>query len=151
MRGHSIAPEDLQPTRAEGDTAERAVAIDSGLGSERLELHVTEYDPGRSQPRTLEDLQEIIYTVSGRVTLFVDGEAHELEPMTGAYVAAGETYEVENPGPEQLLLVSATAPNENGVLPRAPAPFATAISRHCPPAATASSATSSPTRSAAAT
>ena len=89
MRGHSIAAEDLQPTRAEGDTAERAVAIDSGLGSERLELHVTRYDPGRSQPRALQDLQEIIYTVSGRGTLFVNGKPNELEPRTGAYVAAG--------------------------------------------------------------
>ena len=34
-----------QPTRAEGDTAERAIAIDSGLGSERLELHVTRLRP----------------------------------------------------------------------------------------------------------
>jgi len=117
MRGHSIAAEDLQPTRAEGDTAERAVAIDSGLGSERLELHVTRYEPGRSQPRALQDLQEIIYTVSGRGTLFVNGEPHELEPRTGAYVAAGESYEVENPGPDTLLLVSATAPNENSAPP----------------------------------
>jgi len=55
--------------------------------------------------------------VSGRGTLFVDGEAHQLEPMTGAYVAAGESYEVENPGPETLLVVSATAPQENGGAP----------------------------------
>jgi mannose-6-phosphate isomerase-like protein (cupin superfamily) len=117
MRGHSIAAEDLQPTRAEGDTAMRAVAIDSNLGSERLELHVTRYDPGRSQPRATSDRQEILYTVSGRGTLHVHDEAHKLEPQTGAYVAAGETYEVENPGPEELLLVSATAPNENGAPP----------------------------------
>jgi mannose-6-phosphate isomerase-like protein (cupin superfamily) len=120
MRGHSVSPDALQPTRAEGDTAERAVAIDSKLGSERLELHVTRYDPGRSQPRALGDVQEIIYTVSGQGLLHVGGEAHELEPMTGAYVAAGESYEVENPGPEQLLLVSATAPNENGAPPTGP-------------------------------
>ena len=94
MPGHSISEHDLQPTRAEGDTAARAVAIDSGLGSERLELHVTRYEPGRSQPRAHQDLQEMIYTVSGRGTLFVNGEPHELEPRTGAYVAAGESYEV---------------------------------------------------------
>ena len=99
-RGHSISERDLQPTRAEGDTAARAVAIDSGLGSERLELHVTRYEPGRSLPRSLEGMQEILYTVSGRGTLFVDGEPHELEARTGAYVAAGESYEVENPGPD---------------------------------------------------
>ena len=116
-RGHSISERELQPTRAEGDTASRAVAIDSDLGSERLELHVTNYEPGRSLPRSLEGIQEILYTASGRGTLLVDGEPHELGPRTGAYVAAGESYEVENPGPETLLLVSATAPNENGAPP----------------------------------
>jgi len=116
-RGHSISERELQPARAEGDTAARAVAIDSDLGSERLELHVTHYEPGRSLPRSLEDVQEILYTVSGHGTLFVDREPHELEPRTGAYVAAGESYEVENPGPDELLLVSATAPNENGAPP----------------------------------
>jgi mannose-6-phosphate isomerase-like protein (cupin superfamily) len=116
-RGHSISERELQPTRAEGDTASRAVAIDSDLGSERLELHVTNYEPGRSLPRSLEGIQEILYTASGRGTLLVDGEPNELEPRTGAYVAAGESYEVENPGPETLLLVSATAPNENGAPP----------------------------------
>jgi mannose-6-phosphate isomerase-like protein (cupin superfamily) len=116
-RGHSISERELQPTRAEGDTAARVVAIDSDLGSERLELHVTRYEPGRSLPRSLEGMQEILYTVSGRGKLFVDGEPHELEARTGAYVAAGESYEVENPGPDELLLVSATAPNENGAPP----------------------------------
>ena len=116
-RGHSISERELQPTRADGDTAARVVAIDSDLGSERLELHVTRYEPGRSLPRSLEGVQEILYTVSGRGTLFVDGEPHELEARTGAYVAAGESYEVENPGPDELLLVSATAPNENGAPP----------------------------------
>ncbi len=116
-RGHSISERELQPTRADGDTAARVVAIDSDLGSERLELHVTRYEPGRSLPRSLEGMQEILYTVSGRGKLFVDGEPHELEARTGAYVAAGESYEVENPGPDELLLVSATAPNENGAPP----------------------------------
>ena len=74
-RGHSISERELQPTRADGDTAARAVAIDSDLGSERLELHVTRYEPGRSLPRALDGMQEILYAVSGRGTLFVDGEA----------------------------------------------------------------------------
>ncbi len=118
-RGHSISERELQPTRAEGDTAERAVAIDSDLGSERLELHVTRYEPGRSLTRALDGIQEILYAVSGHGMLFIDGEAHELEPRTGAYVAEGESYEVENPGPETLTVVSATAPRENGATPSA--------------------------------
>lgn len=114
MQGHSVSEHDLEPTRANGDTASRTTAIDSRLGSERLELHVTRYKPGRSKARKLDGVQEILYAVSGRGTLFVNGEPSELEPMTGAYVAAGESYEIENPGAETLLVVSATAPQENG-------------------------------------
>lgn len=67
---------------------------------------------GRSEPRGSEDLQELLFVVSGRGALLVGGEEHELEPDMGAYVVAGETYEVENPGPEELMIVAVTAPQE---------------------------------------
>jgi len=110
MPDHTVPESAIELTRAEGDTATRAVAIDTGLGSELLELHIARYDPGRSQPRTLEGVQEVMYAVSGSGTLVVDGESHELEPGTGAYVVAGERYEVDNQGPETLFVVSAVAP-----------------------------------------
>jgi mannose-6-phosphate isomerase-like protein (cupin superfamily) len=110
MPDHTVAESALEATRAEGDTASRAVAIDTGLGSELLELHIARYDQGRSQPRTLEGVQEVMYAVAGQGTLVVDAEPSDLKPGTGAYVAAGETYEVDNPGPETLLVVSAMAP-----------------------------------------
>jgi len=50
---HAVSEGELQASRADGDTAARAVAIDRGFGSEVLELHVTRFDPGRSQQRTL--------------------------------------------------------------------------------------------------
>ncbi|MGB2874327.1 MAG: cupin domain-containing protein, partial [Gaiellaceae bacterium] len=72
----------------------------------------------RSRPRVLDGVQEIMYAVSGRGTLLVDGGSHELEPGTAAYLQAEESYEVENPGPETLLIVSATAPQANGAAPQ---------------------------------
>jgi mannose-6-phosphate isomerase-like protein (cupin superfamily) len=93
------------------------VAIDARAGSEVLELHVARYEPGRSRPRTLDGVQEIMYAESGRGTLFVNGERNELEPGTGVYLVAGESYEVDNPGPETLLIVSATAPQASGASP----------------------------------
>jgi len=114
MPDHTVSESELEPTRVEGDTASRAVAIDSGLGSELLELHIARYDPGRSQPRTLDGAQEVMYAVSGNGRLVVDGESHDLEPRTGAYLVSGETYEVENPGPETLVVVSAVAPQAGG-------------------------------------
>jgi mannose-6-phosphate isomerase-like protein (cupin superfamily) len=111
--GHAVSERDLQSARAEGDTAERAVAIDAALGSELLELHLARYDAGRSRPRTLEGVQEVMYVAAGRGTLIVDGVEHDLEPGTAAYVVSGETYEVDNRGPETLLLVSAVAPQSS--------------------------------------
>jgi mannose-6-phosphate isomerase-like protein (cupin superfamily) len=112
MRSHAVSERDLTSTRVEDDTASRAVAIDAAFGSKLLELHVARYDPGRSSPRTLDGVQEVLYTAAGRGTLIVDGEAYQLEPGTAAYLVSGESYEVDNPGPETLLLVSATAPQE---------------------------------------
>ena len=113
MPGHAVSEWDLQPAREEGDTAERAVAIDGSFGSELLELHLARYEPGRSRPRALDRVQEVMYAAAGQGTLIVDGKEHELEPGTAAYLISGETYEVDNPGPETLLLVSAVAPQDS--------------------------------------
>ena len=120
MSGYVVHERDLESERAEGDTAERAVAIGAAAGSPVLALHLTRYGAGRSRPRKLEGEQEIMYTASGRGTLTVAGESHDLDPGTAAYLQAGESYEVENTGPETLLIVSATAPQaENGAAPPA--------------------------------
>ena len=113
MPGHAVSERELKSARAEGDTAERAVAIDASLGSELLELHLARYDAGRSRPRTLDGVQEVMYAAAGRGTLIVDGKPHELEPGTAAYLVSGESYDVDNPGPETLLLVSAVAPQSS--------------------------------------
>ena len=100
--------------RDDGDTASCVVAIDSDQGSDLLGLQLGRYEQGRSRPRALDGIQEIMYVVSGRGTVFVDGRPEELEPGTAVYVVTGESYEVENPGPESLLIVSATAPQADG-------------------------------------
>ena len=110
-----VVPErELEMRRDDGDTAVRAVAIDSNRGSELLELHIGRYGEGRSRARALEGIQEIMYVVSGRGIVFVDAERYALEPGTAVYLVAGEAYEVENAGPESLLVVSVTAPQANG-------------------------------------
>jgi mannose-6-phosphate isomerase-like protein (cupin superfamily) len=60
--------------------------------------------------RSNEDRQEVLYVVSGHGTLSLEGAEHPLEPQTGVFVAPGEAYTVENPGPDDLLVVSVTAP-----------------------------------------
>jgi mannose-6-phosphate isomerase-like protein (cupin superfamily) len=73
---------------------------------------VLRFAPGRSEPRGLGGVQELLYVQSGRGELLVGGDEHQLEPDMGAYVVSGETYEVENPGPEELVIVAVSAPQE---------------------------------------
>jgi mannose-6-phosphate isomerase-like protein (cupin superfamily) len=111
-----VHPDDVTASREFGDTADVKVTFDRSRGCELLEQRVVLFDPGRSTARNMGDRQEVMYVVSGRGELDVDGERHALEPGTGVFVAPGETYVVDNPGPEPLHVVSVVAPAD-----RAPA------------------------------
>jgi mannose-6-phosphate isomerase-like protein (cupin superfamily) len=101
---------DVEPVREDGDTASVRVTFNSSNGSRRLEQRVIRFESGRSRERAAGGRHELLYVVSGRGRLDVDGTSHELSPDTGAFVAAGETYAIENPGPGELLIVSVLAP-----------------------------------------
>ena len=107
-----VAEEDVAGSRAEGDTALEKVVMGAHTGSQLLEQHVTRYAPGRSLPRRREGRDEILFAVSGQGTLELEGEAYELEPDVAAYVRSGETYVIDNVGPDELLIVSTTVPVE---------------------------------------
>jgi len=114
MPGFVVSEEAIEPRREEGDTAAERVTIDSSAGSERLEQRVIRFAQGRSKPRTLDGAQQVLYVAAGRGTVLVEGRAHDLEPDTGAYVAAGETHEIDNPGPDELVVVAVSLPQERG-------------------------------------
>jgi mannose-6-phosphate isomerase-like protein (cupin superfamily) len=110
MTSFVVDEADVEPVREEGDTASVRVTFDASNGSRRLEQRVVRFEAGRSRERTLEGRQEVLFVVAGRGELHLDGEHHTLEPETGVFVASGETYAVENPGPGELLAVSVMAP-----------------------------------------
>jgi mannose-6-phosphate isomerase-like protein (cupin superfamily) len=104
---------DLEATRRDGDTAAEKVVLGLHTGSSHLEQRLVRYAPGRSLPRGHEDRDEILYVISGGGTLELDGEPHPLEPDSGVYVRAGESYVVANDGPEELAIVSTSMPVEH--------------------------------------
>jgi mannose-6-phosphate isomerase-like protein (cupin superfamily) len=89
------------------------VTIDSSHGSEHLAQCVIRFAPGRSQPRSLNGRQELLYVASGVGMLHVGGAEHALEPGMGVYLVDGETYEVENPGPAELVIVAVESPQDS--------------------------------------
>jgi mannose-6-phosphate isomerase-like protein (cupin superfamily) len=117
MRGFVIAEDAVEARREDDDTAAERITIDSSSGSKRLEQRVIRFAQGRAKPRTLDETQQVLFVAAGRGTLLVDDHSHDLEPDTGAYVAAGETYEVDNPGPDELVVVAVSLPQENGSTP----------------------------------
>jgi mannose-6-phosphate isomerase-like protein (cupin superfamily) len=103
---------DVEPVREEGDTASIRVIFDTSNGCDRLEQRVVRYAPGRSRERTLTGSQEVMFVVAGAGGLDLGGERHDMAPETAVFVAPGETYAVENPGPAELLVVSVVAPED---------------------------------------
>lgn len=103
---------DVEAVRQDGDTASIRVTFDASKGSERLEQRVIRFEPGRSRERTLEGRAEVLFVVAGRGELELHGVRHPLEPETGVFIAPGETYSIENPGPGELLAVSVVAPED---------------------------------------
>jgi mannose-6-phosphate isomerase-like protein (cupin superfamily) len=117
--GFVISEDAVESSREDGDTASVRLTIDSNSGSEQLEQRVIRFAPGRSKEHVLDGRQEVVYVVSGRGALIIEGREHELEPDMGAYIAAGERFEVDNPGPEELVVVAVSLAQENGASPPA--------------------------------
>ena len=103
---------DLEPLRQDDDTATVRVAFDAANGCRLLEQRVIRFGPGRSAERKLAGQQEVMYIVEGQGRLHLDGQAHELESNMGVFLAPGETYSVENKGPEDLHVLSVLAPED---------------------------------------
>src|SRR4051794_1842345 len=111
MATYVLAEHELDEQQAEGDTASVGRAFDASRGSEILEQQIVRYAPGRSRTVETGDRIAVLYVVSGSGDIRVAGVVHRIEPATGLYIAAGESYEVENPGPDELVVVLVTAPS----------------------------------------
>jgi mannose-6-phosphate isomerase-like protein (cupin superfamily) len=116
--GYVVAERDVRETTGDdGDTARTRFTIGPSQGCERLEQRLVRFGPGRSNARELGDLQAVLYVVAGNGRLHVGDGADALRPLTGAYVAAGESFAVENAGDDDLVVVLVTAPVEHSTAP----------------------------------
>jgi mannose-6-phosphate isomerase-like protein (cupin superfamily) len=99
---------DIEPASEDGDTASERLTFQV----EHLEQRVIRFAPGRSRDRTAGSRHELLYVVAGSGELELDGERHALEPGTGAFVAPGESWSIDNPEAGELLLVAVSATAE---------------------------------------
>jgi quercetin dioxygenase-like cupin family protein len=96
---------DVEPVREDGDTASERLTFQV----DHLEQRVIRFAPGRSRERESGSRHDLLYVISGSGALELDGERHQLDAGTGAFVAPGETWAIDNAGPGELLLVAVSA------------------------------------------
>lgn len=110
VNGYVVQERDVPLIANDGDKVAVRTTIDASVGAEHLVQRVISFGTGRSDRRQADTRDEVAYVRSGTGTLYLDGDAHALEPDMGVYIRAGESYEIENAGAEDLVLISATAP-----------------------------------------
>jgi mannose-6-phosphate isomerase-like protein (cupin superfamily) len=114
VHGYVTGESEAEARRDDGDTATARVTIDPNFGCEHLEQRILRFAPGRSRPRGGQTREEVLFVLSGTGELVLGGTVHPLRPETGAYVAPGQRYEVENAGPDELVVISVLALESDG-------------------------------------
>src|SRR6266849_2561905 len=122
--------------------------IGRGCGAQAISLRVMEFAPGLSPTIRNGECDEILYVlpwqsddelsgevtrVSGWVNLLIDGRSHEVGPDTGIYLRPNQTFAIDNPGPQSVILVSSQCPDPDRV-PQFVPPLTTPASDSSQPA-----------------
>jgi uncharacterized cupin superfamily protein len=105
------------------DDAERTGGwhlVRRGLGLEAFGLNVVRIAPGTSIPEhdeTGRDQEEVFLTLDGSPTIVLDGERLPLPRWTFARVDPEVTRTVANDGPDEAVVLIASAPRTSGYEP----------------------------------
>ena len=148
---HVVDVHALSTSAGGGDAISARATVGPSTGFPALEQHLLSCAHGRFSPRATGQAEEVLFVLAGTGVLRLAGVAHELERESGAYLAPGESYEIENRGADTLELVAVRIPPTRRaarVRPMAPRALSFAgspTSKPRPPPRPASSG-SSPTR-----
>ena len=86
------------------------VLVDGRVGSRNVLLRVFRFGPGRTPELSNPSSEDVMYVVEGQGEARVAGAGFDLSPGTGLFVPVDVTYEISNPGPHDLVLVSVLSP-----------------------------------------
>src|SRR5436853_1517008 len=104
--------------------------IGRATGAQAISLRIMEFAPGLSPGIQNGECDEILYVLdsywkstragcnevgttrsSGWVNVLIDGRPHEVDADTGIYLRPGETFAIDNPGPDSVILISSQCPD----------------------------------------
>lgn len=109
-----IHPDDVEPFIDRG--VEVRPTFDDRNGCSALHQVIARIPPGRVELPPLERGEAVLYVVSGRGTVELNGKTHALEPESAAFAVAGEAATFDNRGPDDLVIVGVVARNAGGQL-----------------------------------
>jgi quercetin dioxygenase-like cupin family protein len=98
-------------TRGDAAPLRERPTVGPGTDFPPLEQTIVELDPGADALRASGEHEEVLFVLNGTGSLELDGDDHELEPESGAYLAPGENYRLSNTGTQRLTLISVRIPD----------------------------------------
>jgi quercetin dioxygenase-like cupin family protein len=107
-----IHPDDVEPS-VDGRIEVRRT-FGANHESAGLQQFVARVSPGRASLPPPESGEAVLYVESGRGTFELNGDRHALEPESGLFLRAGEQATIDNPGPDDVVLVGVLAPTAKG-------------------------------------
>lgn len=99
--------------------------IGRATGAEAISLRIMEFARGLSPTIQNGDNDEILYVLdasddrnevsttrgSGWVKLLIDGQSYDVGSDSGIYIRPGESFAIDNPGPDSVTIVSSQCPD----------------------------------------
>lgn len=79
-------------------------------GAQAISLRTLECASGLSRGMRNRAGDEVLYVLTGQGTLWIDGHGYEIVPETGIYIQPQQTFAIENPHAEPLVLISSQCP-----------------------------------------
>jgi len=86
--------------------------IGKATGADAISLRILEFESATSPALRNDECDEVLYVLEGECTVVIDGAAYQVGPETGVYVRPGQTWTVENSGPDVVRIVSSQSPAE---------------------------------------
>lgn len=80
-----------------------------GTGTQAISMRIFEFGPGRSPVLRNEESDEVLFALD-ECKIFIDEVAHEVEPQSGIFIRAHQTFRVENRGINAVCFVSVQCP-----------------------------------------
>jgi mannose-6-phosphate isomerase-like protein (cupin superfamily) len=110
----------------DSDGVRRTLGARTGFET-ALEQSVIECETGGTVCRETGAADEVLFVLDGTGVLHADGEAHAVEPESGAYVGPGHEYVLECAGAGPLRIIAVRIPDPERALEEAPSPPAARV------------------------